>query len=154
MFRVLRQVKKTANLLGKVKNEIMWDTVLRDMTLCRPVHRHVRTTLTSPYCHTRNALNMYASLQSVIFRTNGFFTISTVRISNLTVVQLHLCCQHHTKQADGVRAPFVLKLHTKWTCGQFRNPAALTPEKELPVRPEQDAAWATQPVLTLVDKNL
>lgn len=115
-----------------------------------------RMTLTPPYCHTRNALNLYASLQGVISRTNGFFTVSTAKISNLTVVQLHLCCQHHTKQADGTTriALLVLKLHTKSTFGQFRNPAALPPEKELPVRPEQDAAWAPQPVLTLVDKNL
>jgi len=73
---------------------------------------------------------MYASLQGVISRTNGFFTVSTDRISKLTVVQLHLYCQYHTKQADGGRAPLVLKLHTKWTCGQFRNPADLPPEKK------------------------
>jgi hypothetical protein len=34
------------------------------------------------------------------------------------------------------------------------NLVALPPEKELPVRREQKAAWASQPVLTLVDKNL
>jgi hypothetical protein len=151
---VTRQVKKTASLLGEVKKGTMWDTVLRDLTLCRPDYSDVRTTLTPPYCHIRNALKLYASLHGVIPQTNGFFTTSTVKISNLTVVQLHLYCQHHTKQADGGTAPLILKLHTKWTCGQFRNPAALPPEKVLPVRPEQDAAWAPQPVLTLVDKTL
>lgn len=30
----------------------------------------------------------------------------------------------------------------------------LPPDKGLPVRPEQDAAWAPQPVVTLIDKNL
>jgi hypothetical protein len=67
-------------------------------------HRYTgifRKTLTPPYCHTRNALSLYASQQGVKSRTNGLFTISTVRVSNLTKVQLYLylylylCSQHH-----------------------------------------------------------
>ena len=52
---------------------------------------------------------------------------------------------------DGAISVAVLKLHTKWTGGQFRNLVALPPEKKLPVRHEQKAAWAARPVLALVD---
>ena len=86
-------------------------------------------------------------------RMNGFFTTSTEGISNLTKVQLNLCCQHQTKQAEGGIAPLVLKVHTKRRFGEFRNPVALSPQKELPVRTAQHAVWAPQPVLRLADKQ-